>query len=95
MSWKSNWLSGDEVTATHLNQLAALVNITAITGETPAGTKNGVNKAFTTANNFRAGTTAVYLNGLREFEYTETGSNQLTFGDAPLSTDSIRVDYLI
>jgi hypothetical protein len=66
--------------------------------EVPGGAKNGINKTFTTANNYVGGTTAVYLNGLREFVgegYTESPPNTIVFDDAPTSLDSIRVDYII
>lgn len=67
----------------------------AVTGETPAGTLNGANTVFTTNAPFVSGTTAVYLNGLREFHFTETGPNQITFEDPPSSSDVIRIDYVI
>lgn len=66
-----------------------------ITGGTLTGLRNGVNKVFTTAFNFIAGSTAVYLNGLRESHYVESASNAITFDDAPLSADSLTIDYLV
>jgi hypothetical protein len=66
-----------------------------VVGEQPTGTKDGVNTVFTTASVFRAGTTAVYLNGLREFYYAETGASEITLEDAPESSDSLRIDYVI
>lgn len=66
-------------------------------GESLTGA-DGTETEFTTASPFLADSTAVYLNGLREFrgeEYTETGASTITFSDPPLSTDSIRVDYII
>lgn len=66
--------------------------------ETPGGALNGVNLTFTTLYPFVPGTTAVYLNGLREFPgdgYTEAAPNSIVFDDAPLSTDKLRVDYII
>jgi hypothetical protein len=59
---------------------------------------DGSATVFTTANPYRTNTTAIYLNGLREFvgeSYIETSSTTVTFSDPPLSTDSIRIDYLI
>lgn len=59
---------------------------------------NGTNLVFTTAQPYRPNTTAVYLNGLREFvgeAYTETTSTTITFTDPPLTGDSIRIDYTI
>jgi len=66
-----------------------------IVGEPLTGIKDGVNTVFTTAHNFRAQSTAVYLNGLREFEYAETGPDEITFDDPPLAGDTIRIDYVI
>lgn len=59
---------------------------------------DGTQTVFSTANPYASGTTAVYLNGLREVPgdaYTETTSNTITFDDPPLSDDSIRIDYTI
>lgn len=59
---------------------------------------DGVTVTFTLANSYAPDTTAVYLNGLREVPgdaYSESGVNTITFDDPPLSTDAIRVDYLI
>lgn len=66
-----------------------------IVGEALTGSKNGVNTVFTTASAFRANTTAVYLNGLREFHYAETGASQITLEDPPLSGDTLRIDYVV
>ncbi len=66
-------------------------------GEIPDGVKNGANLTFTLANTPRAGSVAVYRNGLREFlgvGYTQTGAD-ITFTTAPLSTDDIHADYLM
>lgn len=71
---------------------------TAVTGEIPAGAKNGTNTVFTLANDFQAGSTAVYRNGIREllgYSYAETPPNQITLSDAPSPTDIVAVDYLI
>jgi hypothetical protein len=66
-------------------------------GETPAGAINGSNKIFTLTNTYLAGLLGVYLNGLRQRptgDYTETGSQSFQFVNAPLSGDSISVDYI-
>jgi hypothetical protein len=66
-------------------------------GEVLSGA-DGVQTVFTTANPYAAGSTAVYLNGLREVPgdaYTETTTTTITFDDPPLAGDSIRIDYLI
>lgn len=63
------------------------------------GNKDSVNTIFTTSNNFIAGTTKVYRNGLRMtrgvgYDYTETGTNQITFLQAPDSGDLLIIDYI-
>jgi hypothetical protein len=68
---------------------------TQVFGETPGGTKDGVNTVFTTVSAFQAGSTAIYLNGLREFHYTETGASEITLEDPPHFDDTLRVDYVI
>ena len=70
---------------------------TAIFGETPSGTKDGVNAVFTTSQSYNAGSTVVCRNGLREQRgvgYTETTSTIVTFSTPPLSSDDITIDYL-
>ncbi len=65
------------------------------------GNINGTNQVFTLPSTFVAGTTRVFLNGLRLKRgatvgvgyYQETGTNQITFGVAPQSGDVIIVDY--
>jgi hypothetical protein len=65
-------------------------------GESPTGVMDGANPTFTLANSYQPGSTAVYLNGLREFDgYTESTPTTITFDDPPLSGESIRVDYII
>jgi hypothetical protein len=69
---------------------------TPIVGDVPSGAKNGINTVFTTSSAYAAGTVAVYLNGLREINFTETGSGTtITFDDAPASSDTIVVDYFL
>src|ERR1700747_3545404 len=68
---------------------------TQVFGETPAGAVDGVNTVFTTAHTFQAASTAVYLNGLREFlgdAYIETSGDTVTFSDPPHTGDSVRID---
>lgn len=66
-----------------------------IFGEVPDGVIDGVNVTFTLSQPYRADTTAVYLNGLREFDgYTETTSTTIQFDDPPSDGDTVRVDYL-
>ena len=64
------------------------------------GTKNGSNLLFTTSSTFIATTTRVFLNGQRltrgaTYDYVETGTNQITFTNAPTSTDLIIIEYQI
>lgn len=66
-----------------------------VSGETPSGTVNGSNTAFTLAATPATGSVKVYLNGLRQTlttDYTVSGST-ITFVTAPLTGDIIRVDY--
>lgn len=70
-----------------------------LTSEVPAGTIGGGNVVFTLAHNYIAGSTKVYLNGLRQRpgvsnDYIETGSNIITFNNAPIAGDEILCDYL-
>ncbi len=65
--------------------------------EALSGTQNGTNEVFTTAHNYISGTTVVWRNGLREVlgvGYTESGTGQITFTTAPLTSDVIRIDYV-
>ena len=66
---------------------------TGVLGEIPTGLVNGSNTVFTTSQTYRSASTAVYLNGLREFHYTETSSTTITFSTAPGSGDDVRIDY--
>lgn len=74
---------------------------TGVTGEevfneTPSGAINGSNAIFTTAYAFATGATRVYLNGLRMTlgdDYTETGTTTISFATAPISGDTLRIDY--
>jgi hypothetical protein len=73
------------------------VSGTLIYGEVPAGTVNGVNKAFTTANAYRPNLLSVFLNGVRQRrtnDYTETSNNSFSFVAAPVSGDILSVDYM-
>lgn len=63
------------------------------------GSRNSSNKIFTLSSNFLSGSTRVYVNGIRytpgaSYDYTETGTNQITFTNAPDSGDLITVDYI-
>lgn len=70
-----------------------------IDNEVLAGTKDGVNTAFTTFYDYKASTPKIYLNGVRQregfgFDYIEAGGNDMTFATAPLISDTIIVDYI-
>jgi hypothetical protein len=64
-------------------------------GETLTGAINGTNTVYITTGDYRADSTALYLNGLREFHYTESGPSQITLEDPPLAGDSLRIDYVV
>lgn len=68
-----------------------------IYGEVPAGTVNGVNKNFTTANTYRPTLLSVFLNGVRQRrtnDYSETSNNSFSFVAAPQTGDILSVDYM-
>ena len=65
--------------------------------ETPSGSVNGSNTAFTLANTPTTGSEHVYLNGMLQEsgsgnDYTISG-NAITYLTAPLTGDKIRVSY--
>ena len=69
-----------------------------VTRETPTGTINGSNTAFTLANTPVAGTEQVFLNGLllepgAGNDYT-IATNTITMLTAPIAGDKLRVNYL-
>lgn len=71
-----------------------------VIGEAPGGIKNNINLVFTTAAAFVAGSTRLYVNGIRQLravgaDYVEGGDNQsvvLSFPPAPI--DNILIDYI-
>lgn len=63
------------------------------------GLRNSINTIFTLTSNFLSNTTRVYVNGIRyspgaSNDYVETGTNQITFTNAPDPGDIIVVDYI-
>lgn len=68
-----------------------------VTRETPSGSVNGSNTAFTLANTPLAGSEHVWLNGLLQEpsseDYSISGAT-ITFVTAPVSGDRIRCSYL-
>jgi len=69
-----------------------------ITGETPQGAIDGVNRNYVTSQSFRNNSLAVYANGLRMragVDFTVTGNDTFQMNSALVAGDSISVDYLI
>lgn len=66
-----------------------------IFGEEPVGACDGVNTTFTTQHGFRPGSTAVFLNGLREPYFIATPPNTIVFDEPPSSADYIAIDYIV
>ena len=69
----------------------------AIYGEIPGGLVNSSNTVYTSANTYGAGQLAVFLNGVRQrrsIDYNETTSTSFTFLVAPVSGDSLSIDYI-
>lgn len=78
-----------------LDAAASLANF--VFNEVPSGTVDGSNTVFTTASNYQSGTTALYLNGLRQklgSSYNETDDAEITFTAAPQVSDEIIIDYI-
>jgi hypothetical protein len=70
---------------------------TQVFGEIPSGAVDGANNVFTPAHGFQAGSTAVYVNGLREVRgqgYTES-SGTIVLSLAPSVGDQVFLDYLL
>lgn len=70
-----------------------------VTRETPSGLVNGSNTAFSLGNVPITGTESVFLNGLLQEpgagnDYTISG-NEITFAEAPISGDRVRVSYVL
>lgn len=85
------------ITFQQIPTTAGLLSANFVTRETPSGSVNGSNTTFTLANTPTAATEEVYLNGLLQDvgagnDYTVSGAT-LTFLDAPLTGDKIRVNY--
>jgi hypothetical protein len=66
-------------------------------GEIPTGAINGANQNYSTAFSYAAASLAVYLNGVRlrrGADYNETGTLTFQLIAAPLTGDSLSVDYM-
>lgn len=80
----------------YVDTAGSLTSANFIFNETPSGTVNGSNAAFTLANTPTVGTVRVYLNGVRQTltsDYTISTST-ITFVSAPLTGDVIIADYM-
>lgn len=67
-----------------------------IIGETPAGTINGSNATFTTAQGFDPASVSVFLNGvniINGVDYITTGTNTILLNVSPVNGDYLRVNY--
>jgi hypothetical protein len=62
--------------------------------EIPAGDIDGTNKLFTIANEYISSKLTVYLNGLREINFTEKSDTTFELNVAPLEGDCVTVDYI-
>lgn len=88
-------------TETTLAAILAALQIYVV-GETPAGAVDGVNDTFTTAEQYKPGTTHLYLNGIRQkegvgFDYAEQGDNTTIIfepGNIPQVGDTLLIDYI-
>jgi hypothetical protein len=85
------------VTFQQIPTSAGLLNTNFVDKETPSGTINGVNAAFTLANTPVAGSELVFLNGQMQDvgagnDYTISGA-VITMLTAPLTGEKIRVSY--
>jgi hypothetical protein len=69
-----------------------------IWNEEPGGIRDGTNKIFTTISDFQPNSTRIYRNGIRmklglSNDYTETGTNEITFNYTIRATDNLIIDY--
>lgn len=92
-----------ETTQVHIldavKAILAKLNVMVL-AETPTGSVNGINKAFTTLYAFRPKTTQLYINGVRMregvgFDYVEGASHgSITITIAPSPGDVLLLDYI-
>ena len=69
-----------------------------VTSEILTGIKDAQNLIFTTNQNFTVGTTKLFRNGLRltpgiDNDYSEIGTNKISFYRPPYPTDNLLIDY--
>lgn len=92
--------TGTKLTASYILGSQTMINGSSslLQDETPTGTVNGSNTAFTTARPYIANTLEVFINGVKQkrgthFTETTPTSGMFTMGDAPLTGDDIMVNY--
>lgn len=99
IAFGSNTVSGTSAQFNTANTDGDFVFVASVViRETPSGSINGANTAFTLANTPVTGTEEVYLNGILQEpgagnDYQISGA-ALTYNTAPLTNDRIRVSYL-
>ncbi len=77
-----------------------LATVATSTDETATGTIDGLNKVFTTTDDYVSGSLTVFLNGLQQSkpgDYSETTSDSFTFVNAPIGgvgPDVVTVRYV-
>lgn len=80
--------------------ISGSVNINIMQTATLSGAINNINKVFTVPENFKSGSSQVFINGLRQIlgnHYTESGPNEITFTEAPSSVgfqDELIINYI-
>ena len=66
--------------------------------ETLIPSSDGVTQKFYTSQNYKSGSVALWLNGIKKIQpwedgFTETGSKEITMNEAPLTGDSVQAEY--
>lgn len=89
-------LGMNRITGCTLSDDPSLLGSGEVFNESPVGPVNGSNQVFSTERNFVTGSTRVYLNTTRMVlgvDYSESGNDTITFTQAPIAGDTIRIDY--
>lgn len=91
-------LNTTALTFSKFSSTGGLTEARMVTRETPGGTINGSNTAFTIANALVAGTEELYLNGVLQQsgsgnDYTISGTS-ITYATAPATNDTLLVSYI-
>jgi len=90
----------DEIIEMSIIDGPVTINVNEIIEEELAGDIDGANTIFNTQMNYLTGSTRVYVNGIkqvRNVDYYESGSREITFSDAPASEgfpDSLIINYI-